>query len=250
MQKLVRFPEVLNLPTYTFVPKSLVRRYAVLATSVFEWWLKEASDGTDGDRARAVSLFLRVFDFAVTRDVRIQNKGNSLQETQKDEGVSVAKQIKSRIQRLEAGFWLAELEEALRDNSNAQEKAAERRVVAAAQDVEADSTRNLETCLFKVLNGGARTGRRVLESSGVHPASPITVDRMAHKFATNVGNASLTCFEKYKDQLKRCKVPIVEVKVVGKLIGGLKDCKASGGSGWRNSRLKAIASTPEGVALN
>ena len=119
--------------------------------------------------------------------------------------------------------------------------------MTAARETEADSSRNLETCLFKVLGGDARNGRRVLESTGVHPASPITVERMAQKFVTDRGSVSLKSFDKYKEQLKQCKVPRVEEKVVGKLVGGLKDCKASGISGWRNSRLKAIASTPEGL---
>ena len=37
--------------------------------------------------------------------------------------------------------------------------------------------------------------------------------------------------------------------VFGKLIGNLMDCKAAGGSGWRNSRTKAIASTPDGLRV-
>ena len=159
----------------------------------------------------------------------------------------MAKLLKDRIQRLEAGFWLSELEKAASDNDRARGRAAERRTMTAVQDNEVNVTRNFETCVFKVLNGDVRTGRRVLESSGVHPPSPIIVDRMAQKFVTDVGRASLTSFDKYKEQLKKCKAPIAEERVVGKLIGGLKDCKASGASGWRNSRLKAIASTPEGL---
>ena len=34
--------------------------------------------------------------------------------------------------------------------------------------------------------------------------------------------------------------------VVGKVIGNFKNCKAADISGWCNSRLKAITSTPEG----
>ena len=39
----------------------------------------------------------------------------------------------------------------------------------------------------------------------------------------------------------------VSEKIIGKLVGNLKDCKAAATSGWRNSRLKAIASIPEGT---
>ena len=50
-----------------------------------------------------------------------------------------------------------------------------------------------------------------------------------------------------KARARKCKAPVVEEKVVGELVGDLKDCEAAGTSGWRNSRLKAIASVPEGL---
>ena len=37
LSKLERSPDVLNLLAYTFIPKSLVRRYASLAAFVREW---------------------------------------------------------------------------------------------------------------------------------------------------------------------------------------------------------------------
>ena len=52
-----------------------------------------------------------------------------------------------------------------------------------------------------------------------------------------------------KQKALACKPCFVTDTVLGKLIGNLSDCKTAGGSGWRNSRIKAIASTPDGLRV-
>ena len=101
--------------------------------------------------------------------------------------------------------------------------------------------------MHKVMSGDARTGRRILESSGLHAPSDVTVDLMRSKFITSGSGDTLAGNVNLKERAKKCKPVQVSEKVVGKLVSNLKDCKAAGTSGWRNSRLKAIASIPEGA---
>ena len=106
---------------------------------------------------------------------------------------------------------------------------------------------NYETCIYKVKNGDVRTGGRVLKSNGVHPASAATVNLLKSKFVTSSDGDTLSGKQNLKDRARKCKPPVVKEAVVGKLIGNLKDCKAAGASGWRISRIKAIASVLEGL---
>ena len=57
----------------------------------------------------------------------------------------------TRVQRLEAGLWSDELDLALIDSRNAQEKPAERRVTAVLIGCEAIQHRNFETSGLKCL---------------------------------------------------------------------------------------------------
>ena len=61
---------------------------------------------------------------------------------------------------------------------------------------------------------------------------------MAQKFVTNTGNASLTSSEEYKEQLKRCKVPIVEENLLDPAAWALPDklngMKICVHCNWRN----------------
>ena len=70
---------------------------------------------------------------------------------------------------------------------------------------------------------------------------------MSGKFITDGTKNTLLFKDDLKRRAKARAAPRVEEKIVGKLVGNLKDCKAAGVSGWRNSRLKLLASTPEGL---
>ena len=99
------------------------------------------------------------------------------------------------------------------------------------------------------MSGDTRTGHRVLKSCGVHPASEETCDLLRSKFISEPeGDTMAGRAQNFSERAKKCKAPHVTETVVSKVVGNLKDCKAAGISGWRNSRLKAIASTPEGLA--
>ena len=154
--------------------------------------------------------------------------------------------IKARIQWMEYGLWLDEIDAALSDVSKADKKAVERRIVAANDDAERLAQRNYETCVHKVLNGDSRIGHRVLKSSGIHAPCDATVDLMASKFVRSRSGDTLSADAELRARARKCKAPKIIEVVVGKVIGNTKDCKAAGVSGWRNSRLKAIVSTPEG----
>ena len=142
---------------------------------------------------------------------------------------------------------MGSLDEAVEDSKKATELAAERRVRATVNDSESMVQRNLETCVFKMLNGDVRTGHRTLRSNGIHAAGTPTVDLMASKFVTDGTKNTLLFKDDLKSRAKSGKVQRLDEKIVGKLLGNLKDCKAAGVSGWRNSRLKLICSTPEGL---
>ena len=86
-----------------------------------------------------------------------------------------------------------------------------------------------------------------MESSGLHAPTDVTVDLMRSKFITRASGDTLAGNFDLKERAMKCKPVQVSEKVVGKLVSNLKDCKAAGTSGWRNSRLKAIASIPEGA---
>ena len=117
----------------------------------------------------------------------------------------------------------------------------------AVIDIEAMVLRNQETCVFKVLHGDVRTGHRTLKSSGIHPPGDATLNLMASKFIIDGSKNTLLFKEDLKHRARISKAPRVEEEIVGKLVGSLKDCKAAGVSGWRNSRLKFLASTPKGL---
>ena len=231
-----------------FIPKSLTKRYSVVAVGVFDWWLEEISSGMAHERGKVATLFLRVFNFLLTRDCR-NLKSSALQELPENHDVAVALQIRSRLQQMEAGLWLVVLDEAIEDTRQVSQNCAERRVVAASVDTEAITTRNMETCVFKVMHGDVRTGQRVLQSPCLHPPCQETVDLMCSKFITSTDGGGSILSHALKQRALVCKPCFVKDTVLAKLIGNLTDCKTAGGSGWRNSRIKAIASTPDGLRV-
>ena len=191
LEKMRVLPCVAAMPTHLFIPKSLTRRYSMLAVSVLTWWLEEAGGGGIGDRGKAATLFLKVFDTLITRDMKSDQPRSKVHEVPNEEPVHVAQQIRSRIQRLEAGFWLEMLDDLILDSKVQQEKAALRRTIAVAVDTELLSMHNRESCVHKVMNGDARTGRRILESSGLHAPSDVIVDLMRSKFITSASGDTL-----------------------------------------------------------
>ena len=120
--------------------------------------------------------------------------------------------------------------------------------MATAEDTSELQKKQLESCIFKVMHGDARTGRRVLGSSGVHPASLQTVDLMKGKFVVDPARDTIAQRPGLSQRAARCKPAIVQKKIVSAVIAKTADCKASGTSSWRNSRLKNIASSDSGLA--
>lgn len=95
LEKLRQSPDVSTLPTHTFIPKSVGRRYSKLATSALDWWMKAATNPTSVDDSRAATLFLNVFDYLVSRDDRPpQNCRLNLTELPKEDQTTVAQQIR------------------------------------------------------------------------------------------------------------------------------------------------------------
>ena len=186
--------------------------------------------------------------FLISRDSGGHEDKSRLQEEPHQDGVHANKVVKERIQRMEAGLWLAEVDRALADVKEANEKTIARRIQASGADGEELLHKNMEMFVHKTMAGDVRTGHRVLLSNGIHEPSDETVELMASKFVTGVRENVPVVGNDLKEKCKKCKAPKVSEEVVGKMVGNSKDCKASGVSGWRNSRLKAIAATPEGCA--
>ena len=123
LERLRKIPDVSTLPTHALVPKSLGRRYSKLGSAVFDWWLKTTQGGESDGHVEASTLFLRVFDYLLTRDMRTHPGGHKLvNELPKEEEVIVAQYMRVRVQRMEVGFWLDELDLALVDPGKAQEE--------------------------------------------------------------------------------------------------------------------------------
>ena len=82
-----------------------MKRYAKLATSALNWWLDEASNkDSNVVFAETSTLFLKAFDFLVSRDTGGHEIKSSLQEKPHRDGVYANKVIKARIQRMEVGL--------------------------------------------------------------------------------------------------------------------------------------------------
>lgn len=148
VEKLRQFPDVSAMPTHTWIPKSLGRRYSKIASPVLDWWLAVADSPSSSIECEAATLFLNTFDYPVSRDERPpQNHRSSLSELPKEDQTIVAQQIRGRLQKLEAGFWFDVVDQALSDAKKAADSAAERRTRAAADDAGILLTRNQETCV-------------------------------------------------------------------------------------------------------
>ena len=91
------FPDVMPLTTVTFLPKSLTRRYGKLATTVLDWWLKEAVSVNNGLQAKSATLFLKIFDFIVMRECPDSDKRKLLHEKPLKKQYNISKLSKPRI---------------------------------------------------------------------------------------------------------------------------------------------------------
>ena len=70
LPKLECMPTVAPLATYMCVPKSLLERYATLATEALEWWVREIESGAalhSPSSARAATLYLKHLDSIIAR---------------------------------------------------------------------------------------------------------------------------------------------------------------------------------------
>ena len=131
-------------------------------------------------------------------------------------------------------MWIEEVDNVLIYIGIVNDRARRRRLTAISTYTDRLMKQNLETCVSKTLNGDVRTGHRVLKSDGLHRACDATVDLLKNKFVTNFANDTIATNLDLKKKAKLCKLAKISEKILGKLIGNLKDCKASGGSGWRN----------------
>ena len=175
LTRLRQLPEIASAPTYVFIPKSLTKRYWAVVVG-------KVSSGAVNERGKAATLFLKAFDYLLTRDCR-NLKCDALQELPKNDGVAIAQQIRSRIQQMVVGIWL--VVEAIEDAKQVLHKSVAKRVVAASVNCDLINMRNMETCVFKVMHGDIRTGQRVLQSPGLHPPCQGTVDLIRTKFITS-----------------------------------------------------------------
>ena len=79
-----------------------------------------------------------------------------------EEHVQATQMIRKRIQRMESGFWLEEIDEALEDVRKASERALSRRLTAAGEDAQKLLQANMEPFVQKVLLGDARKTSRII----------------------------------------------------------------------------------------
>ena len=108
-------------------------------------------------------------------------------------------------------------------------------------------TSTFEAAIFKIFHGDTRTGHCVLRSHGLHPPCPETSRLMQSKFITDPAKDSIAQELDLRNHARRCRAPKVQPKLIAKVIGNTNDCKASGISAWRSSRLKNIATTDAGL---
>ena len=78
------------------------------------------------------------------------------------------------------------LEETQLDTLAATQYVAQKRVEPIPSEFDSNiDTKKFEAAMHKVLHGNARTGHRVLRSSGLHPATPETVELLRGKLITD-----------------------------------------------------------------
>ena len=185
LERLRRLPVVSPLTTHMFIPKGLVQRYSSFVTSVLTWWISEIEDGSalhEPIRAQCATLFLKNLDFLIARDIRPCSDSSGLEPNQAIDSAQISKTVRSRVQVLEQGRWLEAVDHALADAEAARVRAASRRTETQIEDDESRQTRKFEDAVHKVLHGDTRTGRRVLQSSGLLPASVETTRLFQSKF--------------------------------------------------------------------
>ena len=243
LASLEQLPHVAPLNSYNFVPKSLTRRIGRLFGAALNWFLEEAA-GTNLQRGRAASLFLRHLDFLIARDLSAVTQEK---ETKTTVGLATKRTVQQRVHRLEQGKWLEALADALVDAELARQAAARRRTTAAVQDAEAVTHRSYETCIAKTMGGSVRAGHRVLKSSGIHPASVETGELMASKFVTSSESDTLGSRPDLKRRARQAKAPRISQKNVSDAVEEMPDVRAPGCAGCRNSRLKAIVAEEPGL---
>ena len=143
-------PAVAAMPTYPFLPKSLTRRFTNIAVRVLDWWIAQvrvASTCENRDESLASTLFLKYLDFLVSRNASEHfNQKHDLTEPPVDQQIRTAQIIRLRIQRLEAGFWLDELDAALLDVKTADSRSRQKR----ANPIDVDLERCKETQIRNV----------------------------------------------------------------------------------------------------
>ena len=250
LEHLRQLPVVAPLSGHMFIPKGPVRRYSRFATSAISWWITELENGSAlhaPDRALCATLFLRSLDFLIARDAKAAPEANGLAPNPLVESALTSRTIRLRLQMLEQGKWLDAVDSAVADANEAIAHAAARRTEAQITDEETLSARMFEPEVYKVLHGDTRTGHRVLRSQGLHQLCPETVGLVRDKFINGSGKDSLADSPELRVRARRCQVSRVQPKLVAKVIERVHDCKASGISAWRNSRLKNIASSDAGL---
>ena len=66
-----------------------------------------------------------------------------------------------RLQKFEAGEWLAVIDDALLDIEKDRKRGGSRRITCIGDDIEDQEKHNLESCVHKILSGDTLTGHRV-----------------------------------------------------------------------------------------
>ena len=100
--------------------------------------------------------------------------------------------------------------------------------MATAEDTSELQKKQLESCIFKVMHGDARTGRRALGLGGVRRASPETVDLAKGKFIVDPARDANARAQRQglSQRAARCKPLVAQGKIASAVIAKTVDCTA------------------------
>ena len=200
----------------------------------------------DLDNARAAILFLKVFDFLIARNTLHYTDEDEPNKDESTDNQIITRIVRARLQQLEMGKWLNLIDDALEDIDKARARAIVRRLFAAAENPDENSSYKYQCCIEKIMHGDTRTGHRILRPSGLHSPSDETAELMKAKFNADSSSNNLQQHPEFIRKAKRCKSTVITQQLVSKVVQNNSDCKTSGASGCRNSRLKLLAMQHDG----
>jgi len=100
LHRLRRISDVAPLHTYTFIPKSFLRRYSAQASLTLAWWIREygrRDTSRDLNRTLTISLYLTWFDFILTRNTKFLDLSSNLDSEKIEDPMHTSHIIKYRL---------------------------------------------------------------------------------------------------------------------------------------------------------